>query len=191
MMISEIKKHIDSYGHYGIGLKKEWAISKKLNPVLYLETNSVLATEFIKSYRTIINLPNTGSIGEAQFGLIEVLRYSKNFEGLLKRYRKTPIKNYRFSDEREWRYVPPFSQALGLINASDYKRRKKKYNNEINHLRLEFVADDIKYIILKNESEINSLLQNISDFKGSRYSLETVERLKSRVITTDQIMKDF
>lgn len=32
----EIKNHIDSYGNYGLGLTKEWAIKNKLNPVIYI-----------------------------------------------------------------------------------------------------------------------------------------------------------
>ncbi|HEX7458151.1 MAG TPA: abortive infection system antitoxin AbiGi family protein, partial [Ginsengibacter sp.] len=31
------------YGKFGIGLRKEWGIKNRLNPVLYLEKNSLLA----------------------------------------------------------------------------------------------------------------------------------------------------
>lgn len=45
--LSQIKDHIDTYGNYGIGMTKEWAIKNKLNPVLYLEPSSKLSKSII------------------------------------------------------------------------------------------------------------------------------------------------
>ncbi len=41
--LSQIKEHISRYGHYGIGLTREWAVANKLNPVLYIQPGSSLA----------------------------------------------------------------------------------------------------------------------------------------------------
>ncbi len=190
--LSAIKNHLDSYGYYGIGLRKEWGIDKQLNPVLYLEEKSLLAGNFFNSYNHLMNLPDTDSpLKRAQLGLIEVLRYTKNFEGRLERKNRKPIDRYRFSDEREWRYVPSFDQALGIAKGSDYEDQKAELNANISYLRLPFSADDIKYIIVKKENEIGSILKKISNIKGPIYSEAIVERVKSRVITAEQICKDF
>lgn len=47
-----------SYGKYGIGLKKEWGIKNKLNPVVYLEKNSLLFESLliaIKSHNGVLS----------------------------------------------------------------------------------------------------------------------------------------
>jgi hypothetical protein len=36
------KDQISKYGSYAIGLSKEWGISNQLNPVIYLESNSII-----------------------------------------------------------------------------------------------------------------------------------------------------
>jgi len=37
-----IHTHIGDYGSYGLGLSKKWGIKNKLNPVIYLEKDSIL-----------------------------------------------------------------------------------------------------------------------------------------------------
>jgi hypothetical protein len=80
--------------------------------------------------------------------------------------------------------------ARGIIRKDEYELLKDKLNENIDHLRLSFSADDIKYIIVKKESEINPILNKIADIKGPIQSPEIVERLKSRVITSEQILSD-
>ena len=37
--LSRINEHTDSYGHYGLGLTKNWGIKNGLNPVIYFPEN--------------------------------------------------------------------------------------------------------------------------------------------------------
>lgn len=46
--LSQSHKHFKSYGNYGIGLSKEWAKEKGINPVLYIDENSSISKTFGK-----------------------------------------------------------------------------------------------------------------------------------------------
>jgi hypothetical protein len=185
--LSEIKNHIDNYGAYGIGLKKSWAKEKGLNPVLYIEEKSDLGEKFraiIEKLITEINLNNTEII------MFDIFSYMKNYQGTLNR--NGVIKNnYRFSDEREWRYVPS-STLASVISPLEYQTvdQKKQHNEQLNHLRLEFTPDDISYIFINNEDEINDFIDVLRNTKGSKYTQQQVERLMTRIFTTEQIKTD-
>lgn len=187
--LSQIKKHINSYGKYGIGLKKEWALRNGLNPVLYIEKESHLAKIFRIALNTVLPGINIQDLSITDESVIEVMRFSKNYQGRLVT-KKVKIDNYRFSDEREWRYVPDKSDAEIIIGQKRYIRDKETINESISHLRLRFEPNDISYIIINDEDEISEFV-NILRTSKRRYSLDDVERLTTRIITTEQILSDF
>lgn len=192
--LSQVKDHIGKYGSYGIGLSKECAKREGLSPVQYVATGSLYA----HSLRQLVNsnLPSGecswGEMTELQRSVFEVMRYVKNYEGDLTRGGRTK-KNYRFYDEREWRYVPAFSEKFPMsVLGVDYERasRKAELNRAVSELRLSFDPSDIKYIIVKSESEISEFIRVIRESKGKRYSLEEIERVTTRILTKDQIESD-
>lgn len=117
------------YGKYGIGISKSCAIRHKLTPVLYIDKNSALLDNLIKSIRSAEVTTSfaqkflemfTGDIkmeGPAK-QLAQTLNTSVeyNIYSLFhtKHYADTLVRkgvtyeNYKFYDEREWRYVPDF-----------------------------------------------------------------------------------
>jgi hypothetical protein len=192
--LSEIKEHMSKYGSYGIGMTKEWAYQQKMNPVLYVAGNSSLSSSYMGTLR--------GFFGESSWKentkkehleLIDIIRYIKNYEGDLNRKGKI-TENYRFSDEREWRYVPSLSDTYPffLSERAFLENGGKDFFNEIiSNLRLEFTLDDIKYIIIKKESEIDEFIKHIRRVKGKNYSSGDIERLTTRILTSEQIRTDF
>jgi hypothetical protein len=50
------KDQIDKYGSYAIGLTKEWGIRNKLNPIVYLEKNSLLAQDIQDDIERLLNM---------------------------------------------------------------------------------------------------------------------------------------
>ncbi|UPQ78939.1 abortive infection system antitoxin AbiGi family protein [Flavobacterium azooxidireducens] len=192
--LSQIKDHIGKYGAYGIGLTKEWAQKNKLNPVVYLQSDSFLSKSIDESYRAIALTEgfDWDSATDTQKHLLNVLRYVKNYEADLSRGGEV-IKDYRFSDEREWRFTPEYHDCKEIaINPTFYKSEedKQKINDAIVHLRLEFEPNDIKYIIIERESEISEFVEILKKSKGNKYTYNDVERLMTRIITSEQIKTD-
>jgi len=197
---SQITNHINNYGCYGIGLSKKWAESKGLNPVLYIEKNSILS-EHITTHapRFILDSSKTTSIIKMSADdrrAFDFIRYLKNYQGILKRKGAKDKKDYRFSDEREWRYAlnPSIQhQAFGYFEHFSEKNialGKNSLNKKIESERLKFSPKDINYIIIKKEEERDSIIKIIENTK-EKYSFQEVKRLASRIISTEQLKTDF
>lgn len=197
---SQILNHINNYGSYGIGLKKKWAEEKGLNPVLYIEKKSILANSILSDLYEKLKggRQKISDLTVDERKAFDIIRYLKNYEGRVERMNGKIIENYRFSDEREWRYVidPEIEHSLfgnlkkATLSPEDIKELKKIYNEDISHISLEFSPEDINYIIIKNESERDAILGIIEKVKGKN-SLEEVKRLTSRIISVEQLKTDF
>ncbi|MDO9304699.1 MAG: abortive infection system antitoxin AbiGi family protein [Sulfuricurvum sp.] len=193
--LSEIKNHIENYGSYGIGLSKEWAIRQRLNPVIYIEKNSFFSESLLELFRSTYD----AQIHENKAThALRVFSYIKNYQNDLCRKGKKTIPSYRFSDEREWRYTPHYEydkleEGSLVPTKSQYQNDEDKafYNNKIKDLRLTFEPNDIKYIIIKDELEIGEFFDFLRHVKGKNYTMQDVERLTTRIITTEQIKSDF
>jgi len=200
--LSEVKQHLDSYGHFGIGLKKNWAINKGLNPVLYLEKQSSLSETIMQQISRIDSNrkevkanPAVEKIdGVWVQELLTLCSYVKNYEGDLIIDGKL-IKDYRFYNEREWRYVPTISELKGnsrAIALAKYIADKDKYNTEIAKIKLDFdLAKDISYIIVKEDQDIHKAVEFITIKFKKRLLAADLEILLTKLISTKQIINDF
>lgn len=188
--ISQINNHVDSYGEYGIGMKKDWAISKGLNPVFYVEKNSDLASYVRKVLPKYLSKEPT-KFDEQEKELFEMVRYMKNYQNDLIRGERI-IKNYRFYNEREWRFVPSFEIAQQYVNIKNYNTDEKKEiaNSSIKDLKLEFEPNDIKYLIVPTENDILEVIEILRKILGNKFPLDEIEKLYTRIITVEQIRED-
>ncbi len=189
--LSGLKEHIEKYGDYAIGLKKSWGQKNGLNPVLYVDKSSSLANNAHSSLRALLSGKAVSDFTELENNLADVVRYMKNYEAHLLT-QKLDIPDYRFADEKEWRYVPSINDAKLVLNGKYYNGKKKQeVNDQISHLRLKFKPSDISYIIVKNDSEIGEFIKVLKESKGKNYSYDDVEILMTRIITKEQIINDF
>ncbi|MBF4463643.1 abortive infection system antitoxin AbiGi family protein [Flavobacterium sp. LC2016-12] len=194
--LSEVKNHLDSYGFYGIGLTKDWAKEKGLNPVLYLEKESILANHIGTQYKRIAELhKTTGMDLQLQNEFTNFLSYCKNYEGKLV-HEKINTNSYRFYDEREWRYVASKEDLNGapvIVSGKNYLKEKNKYNEKIKDCVIKFSFKDISYIIVEDENDIPSILKILNETYENQVGCTSrdLKILSTKIITKNQICNDF
>ena len=202
LRLSELKDHITKYGNYGIGMTRQWAYRKGLNPVMYVQQASNFTDDFIDGINNIYDIlhqmedvEKNEILSRAYMSILNTYRYLKNCEGKLIRKDKLAKAKYRFADEREWRYVPPIRHNMNYhpfvpIDQIRTSEQKSYHNQLVGSIRLQFNPNDIQYLIVEKDSEINPLIEHLIHVKR-RFTFETVERLKSRILTVQQIKNDF
>lgn len=200
LRLSELPFHMKKYGRFGIGMTKSWAQSAGLNPVAYVNKDSEFITAIItglESYSMLIKEIGDWNkmIAKTRDGywkLLNIVRYTKNYEGELIRKSKS-LGNYRFADEREWRYVLPLDtkNILPFMPTEFIKsiQDKEFYNHQIASLVLLYNATDVKYIIVENERNIRPMREYI-DSLNHTYSASEKNHLLARILTASQIKSD-
>jgi len=190
--LSHSSKHFDAYGRYGIGLTKEWANSKGVNPVLYLESKSSIS-------KTIGHLlehrrqSESNLTDEQKADILRIKCFSKNYSGHLKR-RNVDLENYRFYDEREWRLVPEKKMLNGAsfsVSLTSYKSGKDAYNERLSDIRIDFKPKDISYIIVDKTSEISKVIKLLRSEYAERCTARDLDVLFSKLCSTQQIKDDY
>jgi hypothetical protein len=197
LRLSELKDNIRTYGKFGIGLTKDWAIKNGLNPVMYASKESLYTENFMKGieefFKIVMDSTDTSDKYETAYNnTINTLRYLKNYKGDLIRPNKKTKYDYVFANEREWRYVPPISDdilSFVPIDKIQTPQQKSKFNRKVSYIRLSFKPDDIKYLIVENDSDINALIEHLKLVKNG-FSIDIIDRLASRILTFEQIQND-
>ncbi|MCE5163772.1 abortive infection system antitoxin AbiGi family protein [Plesiomonas sp. PI-19] len=198
LKLSELKVHMGKYGSYGIGMTKEWANRKGLNPVWYVNKYCNFADEFSLALDGIFtawdveeNAERVARLSDDYMRIVNTYRYIKNYEGtLIRQGEQTP--NFRFADEREWRFVPPIGTKGVLpfvpVEKIATQEQKAAYNDKID-VSLHFTPDDIKYLIVNDDNEITELINHLRVHKD-RFEPSVIDRLASRILTAKQINND-
>jgi len=200
LKLSEITSHMSKYGNYGIGLTKEWANKNGLNPVLYISQYSPFTDGLLSGLNSIHahrrKLEKSGGsegLTTDYMNIYNTYRYVKNYEAPLHRKGHPKIEKYRFADEREWRYVPPLGnknlQPFVALDTIKTEKKKTNLNNSIRNVMLPFEPEDIRYLIVERDDEISELIDHLMR-KKQRFNDNTLNRLKSRILTSEQIKLD-
>lgn len=192
--LSQIQNHVKEYGHYGLGMTKEWGIKNKLNPIIYLNTDSSISNSFHHLALNIMELLSgqcTEHLKSVSDEFTNLLNFLKPYDGVSL---KNPEKRIRFYDEKEWRYVPnlEFGQRTSLtLKEFEDPNILSIANQQMEQHKLKFDIKDIKYIFIKSNSEIHEFVKAIRNIKGPRYSEEEVDILTTKILTIENLNEDF
>jgi hypothetical protein len=197
--LSQIDNHLEFYGSYGIGLSKEWGKKNGLTPLTYIHDNSTQIKYLKQLGNLIVNAVSQIDMKGVSMeknpitALFELSGFYKPYSGQMWRINKYVDK--RFYDEREWRYVP-FLNNKGI----HYRLSKDEFLNEIKRASandtiakdysLEFTCEEVKYIIVSKETEMIALFDAI-DSMSYKFSADEQKILKTKIISTEQILEDF
>ena len=197
LSLSQINKHIEMYGSYGLGMTKEWGIKNKLNPIIYVNSNSNISesiSQMAENVYQALDKHCSQITKEISDEFMNLTNFLKPYDGDFKRG-DDKHKNVRFYNEREWRYVPKIefnSNVKSNLSREEFSNASllSKENKKLAEYRLGFTPNDIKYIFVKSENEIHPMMENLRSIK-SRFSPTEIDILTSKIITTEQIKQDF
>lgn len=175
--LSEIGNNKWAYGNFCIGFKQNWGVKVGFSPVTYCSQGS----RGLQILNYLLDDALKDDI-QSRFGaLMYLFAYMKFVQAPLVTKHKR-FKDYRFYDEREWRVVPYItetdnSELFPFTNEDGYKDFKKKNNNSsLLDIGVDFQYDDIHYIIVEKEEDINRTRSIVGD--------------RIHIFTKDEIMED-
>lgn len=188
--LSQISEHASKYGNYAIGIKKDWAKTQGVSPIIYVHENSLVSNTIIEDALNMIDdLDKDDNIKHRLAKYIDVITMMKQYEG----YDVKTKKLIRYYDEREWRYVPPREGDDDLnvfwkaeFDDIDVKGKIDKHNEKYG---VSFSPDNINYIIVDKEDEVLKIKKVINDIKGD-FSHKSVELLTTRILSMERIRED-
>lgn len=180
------------YGDYVIGLSKEWALRKQINPILYVNDERILVSLgfFRAYYRTLDEevKERGGSETSISFNLfspksldgIKAFVNRNNAKdavyslmGYMKRYISKGPNGSDQSNyiENEWRYVVTGEGIDWKWSLEEYmawrgKGDKPEPSDALKAKKLTFNVEDITHIIVKTESEVHYFVDAILAMKN-------------------------
>lgn len=183
--LTQIKEHADFYGGFGIGVSPEWIRNNKnITPVQYISHES---NDFKLIGRLLTKLKK-GTITDTE---INKLQLAKKVSGKAVG-KKEVLRTKKFYDEREWRYVPTKNnseqliQPVGKHDTFDIEGFSKKTICQ----KLKLSIDDIRYLIIPNESHREKLIKFVRTTYGKEKPTK-IDVLISKIISLKQISEDF
>ena len=209
------------YGNYAIGLSKEWALLKKVNPILYIEDENILSSlKFYKNFEgflkdriekrggTTESMPISLTLGEHP-EIADFFHYHSThsanmiINGFIKKYTGSHngVEQVNY-EENEWRYVVSENgDTPWMWSADEYEKwrgvnkNKPEPSDKMKEHRILFEVKDITHLLVHRDSDIETMINYIEKqiYVSQDYELSHEDKclLYSKLISMERIGKDF
>ena len=183
--VADLKEYMNQYGSYLIGFSREWVIKNGFNPVWYCEKDNLALKEHRKQLYRILNQdldPNLITMLALYYGA-----FIKDIEGPIHvKSKDITYSNYRFYDEREYRYVPDFNSLLQnsikpALFENEYDEYKTEHGNGLINHSVSFTLDDVKMLIVKTDKLAMQLKKLLKD-KNHSIHIFSQKEIKQSII---------
>jgi hypothetical protein len=186
--LSRVEQHTKFYGEYGIGLTQTWAIQRGLSPITYISHNSALK----KEYRRFADYTNRHPEIEIESAFYSFMAYSKPFRGKMPRNGSDVLRS--FYPECEWRHIPRIqsNHVDAFFYPNKFKDKSLVDQSEITlaeDYALKFPANDVKFLIVKDENEIIEMYNFLKD--KTNFTPDECKLLTSRITTLKDIHDNY
>ncbi|MEK4660601.1 abortive infection system antitoxin AbiGi family protein [Priestia sp. FSL H7-0729] len=194
----------DGYGRYGIGMSKTWGIQEGVQPISYMNSSSALLSDFKIAFKHAMEQMNDGTGDEIlQNQLLTHLLFIKPLNGEMAKQRGTSFEHIskNFHDEREWRFVPNFSDVdtdLSLLIPQNVLVNNlnnlvcNAYSEGIEQkeeLWLKFEYEKIEYLIVDTVEDRDNIIHFIMDELHTDHATKYI--LISKIMVFTQLEKDW
>jgi len=186
--LSRISEHVDFYGKFGIGVRKDWAIKTGLNPILYVSTESPLCSHINNIYEKFHSLDDgqDGFFELLGLDLTKLMSFVKPLRGEARA--KGVVHTKDFFQENEWRYVPSTRKIMHWLSREVYLdavqiERENLLTKE--HCSLAVSPADISYIFVESQGDVPKLI----DFVEAA-DLSCTPSEKKRLLTRINCLED-
>ena len=196
--LADIGEYLDQYGGYLLGFSRQWVIENGFNPVWYCEKSNSAMEKHKKLLFDSFKEKKEDVMTPIVTLLLYYSSYMKDIEGeLYVKSKNCTYSNYRFYDEREYRFVPDFDTLIGknitpILNEDSYKEYKEKKGSARIDISLPFKYSDLEMIIVKTEKQASGL-QKALNTKDPSLSVHVFshKEIKQNIIGTGhQIIKE-
>lgn len=180
--MSRLKDHVETYGHYGIGVNKLAAQDKGISPVMYVSPKSPILPGTKKDVEVLFKeYPELA----CRIKQLSGYRYVEKGESEIKQ-------SVYYYDEKEWRAIPGKNpiEVLPKTHHKDIVAKRNQNNQDFPHQNfndnLQFdIVKDITYIIIEKQKDLPSMIDFLKDKFPNEY-----ESILPKILFFDQLKYD-